>query len=274
MESIRVLFSEGHGSETQKFKLTLILVFCSTMILFSRIFSPISVIVVGFSILVIEFMAKNRASTHLTTNEMIFSKLQALQATTNSYIEKSLENFNGTKKLSQIEIDRVYAKNELNNLYVDSDLIIFLHSILILNTYNPDLFYRLLKGTNNILRLRNETETFFLANGTYPNNIHEMTGDALRLESLCINILHDFTYTIPKEKQMYNYIKDITFRYSYLVHENTEILKTYSSDYVKINGVDRDTKFFPKRQVPLGVFKQERVSGTNVPTLQRFYRTE
>ena len=147
------------------------------------------------------------------------------------------------QKLSQGEIQVLYEKNKLDALYIDANMIMFLHSILKLYEYNPQEFYLLLKGTNNILKLRYDIERFYSAEGEYPENIHEMLQIALHLKSNSMNNLQNFIYTVPKQKQMYTYVDNVIETYNILITRNIKVMHTYHLDYIKKNGINSNTIF-------------------------------
>ena len=178
-----------------------------------------------------------------TTNNQIMYHLNVLQEITNTYIDKKLKDPSRQFKLSKQQLDSIYIKNKLSYLYIDSNLIEFLYSIKILSEWNDNEFYLLLKGTNNILKLRNEIEEYYQANKKYPDNVLEIFEQCLLLRSNTINNLHRFIYSVPKTNMMYNYTNKIIDRYMVLISRNTDKIYYYTQDHIKMTGINNSTKF-------------------------------
>ena len=69
----------------------------------------------------------------------------------------------------------------LQYLHNDADLIHFLHSLIPLYDYNPNEFYLVLKGTNNLLKLKQQIEDYYSSNNKPPQTTPQMLEDALLL---------------------------------------------------------------------------------------------
>jgi hypothetical protein len=91
----------------------------------------------------------------------------------------------------------------------------------------------LLKGTNNILKLRKEIEDFYGFEKKYPENIHEMLQIAMQLKINCMNNIQNFIYSVPKTKKMYTYIDNIIQTYNILITKNIKIIHKYHLDYIE-----------------------------------------
>ena len=98
-------------------------------------------------------------------------------------------------ELSQKDIDKLYKRHELSSLYVDANLIHFLFSVIKLYDYNPGEYYSLLQGTNNILKIKSDIDTFYESNGEYPENTSELLQSALELKQKTISC-KDVTFKI------------------------------------------------------------------------------
>ena len=172
-------------------------------------------------------------------NGMIMFHLNSLQEIVDEYIDNKINK--DSSKLSKKEINEIHNKNKLDSLYIDSNLIEFLYSIKILNKWNPNDFYLLLKGTNNILRLRKEIEEYHDSNNKYPDNINQMMETTLILRSNTINNLHRFIYTIPKTHEMYEYLNKIIKRYMILISRNTDKIYLYTKENIHKTGVTSES---------------------------------
>lgn len=181
-----------------------------------------------------------------TKNNQIMYHLNSLQEIVNIYIDKQLnKDVSASSKLSNKQINEIYDKNILSSMYIDGNLIEFLYSIKILSNWNDSEFYYLLKGTNNILRLRKEIEEYYKESEhhMYPDNIFQMTEEALRLRTNTINNLHNFIYNIPKANIMYVYLDKIIQRYMILISRNTDKMYYYTQEHIKKVGINTETKF-------------------------------
>ena len=174
-------------------------------------------------------------------NNVIMYHLNVLQEITNKYIDTKIKEKN--HKLSKEVVNKIYKNNELNSLYIDSNMIEFLFSIKKLSEWSLPEFYLLLKGTNNILKIRNEIEEYYNANKEYPENIYQMFEQSLILRTNTINNVHRFIYNVPKTDLLYNYIDRIIERYIVLISRNTDKIYQYIQNNIKITGINTDTKF-------------------------------
>lgn len=177
-------------------------------------------------------------------NKQIMYHLEVLQDIVNNFINKKLnEQSASSSKLSNKEINRIYDNNQLTSMYIDSNLIEFLYSIRNITQWDDSEFYLLLKGTNNILRLRKEIEEYYEENKRYPTNVTEMFEQSLMLRSNTINNLHRFIFSVPKTNMMYDYTNKIIKRYMVLISRNTDKIYDYVQDNIKITGINTNTKF-------------------------------
>lgn len=217
------------SDKTTLFKvcIIIILIFFIFTYLFPKEYSNIVILLV-FSLIVAYYYITYNNSNLNDKNRIIMNHLMSLQENVNTFIDKNLKEKNKlSSKLSKDDINNIYKKNQLDSLYIDSNMIEFLYSIIHLSEYNDYEFYLLLKGTNNILKLRLEIETYYEANGTFPDNINQMMENALFLRSNTINNMHHFIYSVPKSNSMYNYINDIIKRYMILISRNTDKIYDY-----------------------------------------------
>jgi hypothetical protein len=173
-------------------------------------------------------------------NIIIQKKLNSIQNEINRYISKKLR----LKKIKNTkDIVSIRERNKMASLYMDANMIVFLESIIEMAEYNPDLYYKLIKGTNNILKIREDIENYLKANGEYTYGIHDQVDIVNNLKRNCIGNIHDFIYSIPKIPKMRDYVNKIITRYQQLITYNTDIIEKYSNDNIKINGVNNETKF-------------------------------
>ena len=159
-------------------------------------------------------------------NKQIHFRLRSLQRIIDKYITDEI-----TKKRSQIDRKQVLKRYRLHSLYTDSDIINFLYDIRYFADRNPQEFYLLVKGTNNILFLKKQIEDYYQSNGVYQENIIELVEIAEDLRTRCTNNIHTFIFTTHKSNKFYNYHEMVTERYMLLLRRHFDRLY----DYIKIH---------------------------------------
>lgn len=132
---------------------------------------------------------------------------------------------------------------DLQYMHNDAELIQFAHSLLPLYDYNPNEFYLLLKGINNILKIKQQIEVYYNSNHTTPSTTPQMFQDAIQLRAQTINNIHNFIYSVPKVHQMYKYIDVINDRYNILITRNTDTIYNYYLLHNKLNGINTSTVY-------------------------------
>ena len=276
MDNLTELFFNEQGSFQTYFKVHTVLLFLAIIVIFSKIWGSniqgIFVILVVILALYISNLYVKVNTTIKNTdlddqNKTLMIKLETLQSKIYDHIHKKIIQATGSGlKLSKNDQFILLEKNKLTSMYIDSDLIYFLYSILPLYEYNNDEFYLLLKGTNNILKLRKEIEDYYLYNKDikqtykqklptfridpipkiepmYLENLSEMFEIAIQLKTNCINNLQNLIYSVPKTNKMYIYIDQVIERYVILMNRNMDIFQTYQDNSIKAKGVNNRTKF-------------------------------
>lgn len=200
-------------------------------------------IILSFTVIILIGVLKIKDDKLKDQNTITMIKLQTIQKTINDYINEKIKKIDTTTKINNNVIKKMYKAGVLTHLYTDANLIHFIYSIIILNEYNKEEFYKFVKGVNGILKMKDEIEIFNKANDKFPININEMFETSLLLKTNTINNLHNFIYTIPKEDQMYKYLYDVIDRYTILIKRNIDKIYYYYQKNIKINGVNMSTKF-------------------------------
>jgi hypothetical protein len=246
------LFTKEPTSSYNNFlKFQAILLFVIIFLFFSRFLNKTPTVIIMIILLI--YFGFYVSNVYVKTvkndlddfNKKTMFKLNSLQTLVNDHIKKKILLTTKGASLSISNKDRILLleKNKLDNLYIDANMIHFLYSIKKLYDYNPDQFYKLLKGTNQILKIRNEIEIFYDSEGEYTENIHEMFEIAIQLRTNCLNNLHNMIYTVPKISKMYKYVDDIIIRYGVLLDRNLYKLNDYHLDDIKNKGINNRTKF-------------------------------
>ena len=242
------LFTKEHGIFQQYFKFNVVLFFIFVIVIFGKFFGdnymPILILIV-FSVYITNLYVKVNNTDINDNNKQTLIKLDSLQQTVYLFIQykADLQN-NSNSQISQDDKQKLFEKNKLDSLYIDSNLVEFLYSIIKLSEYNQFEFYMLLKGTNNILKIKNQIEKFYESNGDYPENINEMFETALHLKTNCMNNIQNFIYKVPKINVMYKYIDSILESYNILINKDIKEMHNYHRDYIRKHGINTRTSFY------------------------------
>lgn len=245
MDEVVNLFTNEHGIYTEVFRFQTILFFISILVIFTKFnfFNNYSVFIILAFILTLFltniFVRVNRDG-FADVNKILYLKLESLQDKIYDYIQRKI-NISTIGKKNDLQL--LYDKNKLDSLYIDANMIDFMYSIIKLYDYNQDEYYLLLKGTNNILKLRRDIERFYDEESEYPENIHEILQIAIQLKVNCMNNMQNFIYSVPKVNKMYQYIDTIVESYTILITKNIKIIHSYHLNYIEKNGINSNTIF-------------------------------
>ena len=221
------IFINQQSSFARSLQFESVVIFAIILIFFTYYFKhtyPFVIILLVFAYYISSSYINIKNDISNDFNKETMFKLQTLQNTTFIYLQYKEKLTSNSNKINSNDIVKLYKSNKLDSLYIDANMISFLHSIIVLNDYNPELFYTLLKGTNNILKIKNQIDTFYNANGVYPENTSHMFETALQLRQNSINNIHNFIYTIPKVEKMTVYLNSVIDRYQVLVSRITDNL--------------------------------------------------
>lgn len=245
--SILKLFINDHGiyARTMQFEVIIIALFTTYCITYFFPHNYAFVIVLFVFVMSIVQTYLNVKNTGVDDyNKITMLKLNKIQEAVNNGIQQKLKRVSNTKqKLSQSIVSQVFERNKLDSLYLDANMIHFVHSLLPLNQWNPEEFYLFVKGINNILKLRGQIEEYYNQNNEYPVNTSEMFESAIHLKTNTLNNLHNFIYAVPTTNTMYNYIEKVLDRYKILISRNLDIINTYYKDNIKNRGIQNTTNY-------------------------------
>jgi hypothetical protein len=243
------LFVKNHGNYSKQLQfITLVIIFL-VMVFFTKYFSKtygFIIILIVFALYISNGFVNIQNSFVNDFNSTTMIKLQKLQDKMYQHIDKKLQliiSSDAKNILTDKEIKKIYESNKLDSLYIDANMIHFLESIISLYDYDSYNFYALLKGTNNILKIKEQIDDFYIANESYPINISEMLETALDLKKNTINNIHDFVYSVPKSNIMLNYVNKITDRYNVLISRVTDSIYTSYKNSINLNGITTHTRF-------------------------------
>lgn len=181
----------------------------------------------------------------LDNNETILYKLNVIQNKINDYINYKLSllnNQNFGEILSQSEIKKIFEKNVVDSIYIDSNLINFIHSIIYLFDYNNESMYFFVMYTNLILKSRIQLEQYDLAN-SLPNTTQSFIEENIINYLQAINYLQSTIYTIPKNITLQNNLYNIIQKYSSLMKTHLKFFYEINKKFIDINGININTKF-------------------------------
>jgi len=248
LQDIQDLFLNQHGTYAKLLQFETLSIIIIIILFFTYYFKNnygFIIILIAFSLYIANTYVSVKNSSVNDFNHITLIKLQKLQQKSNSYIDSKMNVINNSNaiKLSKKELDKIYQDNTLDSLYIDANMIHFLYSIIKLSEYNEYEFFNLLKGTNNILKIKNQIYAFYEANGDYPINTSEMLQQVLELRTNTINNMHNFIYSVPKTNVMYNYINSIINRYIVLISRVTDSIHLYYLENIKKKGINTNTQF-------------------------------
>jgi hypothetical protein len=194
----------------------------------------------SFVYFIVNIYLKKEVNTNTDFNQLIDKRLNHIQEKINLLMEKKIL----LKKVSKKKDKEFIRKtNQMSSLYIDANMITFLESIIEMYDYNPEEYYQLIKGTNNILKIRLDIEIFLTENNQYLSGIHQQLDIVNQLRINCINNIHNFIYNVPKITKMTKYINDIITRYTELIDSNVNIIKEYAQNNILENGINNTTQF-------------------------------
>ena len=204
------------------------------------------IVILVFGIWIAETFITLKKRNITNFNEETLYKLQEIQKKMDEYIDYIILK----RKLKITDEGRQEWKNEysIEYLYTSVDLIHFIYDILPFYEFNPDAFFKFVKGNNNILMLKRQSDDYFKANKKYLQGIADFVNISLNIKMNCMNILHDFVYTMPKIPEMFEYHNVIINKYDKII---TEIINDFYDSYknsTMTNDININTKFLRYRQ--------------------------
>lgn len=275
MENLKNLFTKEHGSFFKSLQFNTIVIFLIIIFFFTYYFKNsygFIIILIVFAIFISNSYVDVKKEELNDFNDITLAKLQKLQTFINSVIKNKLKSIN-KKMLTPFEKQKLYKSNILDSLYIDANLIHFLESILPIAKYNETQFLLILNGTNNILKIKKQIDIYYEFNKKYPENTSELFQTANTLKINVINDIHEFIYTIPKNQQMRNYLRDIIDRYSILIGRVTDSIHDSYKNNIKQRGINVSTNFvsYDKTKPFDNLSNHPTIPELNSNTLQRFY---
>ena len=275
MDNLKNLFTKQHGSFFKSLQFETIVIFLFIIFFFTYYFKNsygFVIILIVFSLFISSSYVDVKKEELSDFNQITLAKLQKLQNFINSVLTNKLRSIN-KKMLTPLEKQKLYQSNVLDSLYIDANMIHFLESILPMAKYNETQFLLILNGTNNILKIKNEIDTYYESNKTYPENTSELFQMANNLKINVINDIHEFIYTIPKNQIMRNYLRDIIDRYSVLIGRISDSIHESYKNNIKQRGINVSTNFVSYDETkPFDqLSNHSTIPELNNNKLQRFY---
>ncbi len=127
-------------------------------------------------------------------NKILLDKIKILQNEVYKYIDIKYKDL--PFKNPKLKRD-LYQKVELDYLYLDANIISFLHENLYLSKYNNQNFFLLVKNTNTFLKFKN---SYLIKEQKYKQDILQK---CILLKKQILNTCHQFIYSVPKMKELY-----------------------------------------------------------------------
>jgi hypothetical protein len=192
-------------------------------------------------------------------NDETLVKLQKIQETMDGYIDYVVSK----RKLIITDSGRERWKEEytLEYLYTSVDLIHYFYDILPFYEYNPDAFFKLLKGTNNILKLKKQSDDYYRSTKRHIAGIADFISISMDIKLNCMNILHDFVYTMPKIPEMFEYHNVIIDKYNRIMtHVINDFYISYTKSIKDVNIHTRFIRYRPDLKFPIGIENLKKTS--------------
>lgn len=253
MDLIKLFESNSLFSVSYKFQLLVIGIIL--WVLFTIVFKFDNTILhaavlFGLIIFILNYNVNKNFANVDDTNKNTMYKLYTLQEKMYAFIQNRIKNeLKGTKITPEI-IAQLRERSKLDSMYMDATLIHFLHSVIYLYDYNPDSFYKMVKGVNNILKIKESILTLYEGSGTYPENCFEMYEQAEILKTNVLNYMHSFIYTVPKTQVSYEQLSIILTRFQQLLKNNLHDIANACDSHRTQMGVNTRTKFIHRFPAP------------------------
>lgn len=241
------LFRNESGVKTKFNVILIILIILMIMNFYFGYNSSSIIILVVFALAIANYYTRYENENVDDFNITTMAKLAAIQSEIDSFIEYKMEFLRKTGA-KDTDYRRLFKNRKVSSLYMDANLIHFLHSVLKLSDWNKELYYKLTMRTNGILAILEEIEHFNEANEesgktSYQENIAEMLELAMELRLRAINDMHDFVYTMPKSNKTNIYLGQITERYRTLITRVTDKIYSHYKRALEQRGINNMTKF-------------------------------
>ncbi len=154
-ENIQNLFLNKHGSYYRILQFETISIFVIILIFFTFYFNKsygFVIILIVFALYLSDSYIKVKNNNVENFNEITMVKLETLKEISNKYIENKLKMIRNSnpQNMKSADIKRIYDSNNLDYLYIDANLIHFLHSIKALSDYNLNSTLSLPSFSNEI----------------------------------------------------------------------------------------------------------------------------
>ena len=204
----------------------------------------ITIYIVFINDSIFKYFLKKESQNVYNKNKEIYVYLKKIQETINNFIFYKIKLINASKEvMNKFEQKKLLKQNQINALYIDANLIVFLFDLIQISQYNVYEYYLLVKGTNNILQIKNEIDNYYNINKNYPENIYNLLQTCIQLKKNCMNNLHNFIYKLPKNNKIYKYHENLLKTYNDLISDHINKIYNYNKDFIKINGINTNTRF-------------------------------
>lgn len=261
MDGLEQLFLYKRGAYSTRLQFVTIVVALIIIFSLTKIFPKtygFVILLLSFTLIFSNSFVRYHENAISDFNNKTLNKHAALQTVADDYLQNRPFHLPGKK------LDLTFMHN-------DAELIQFTYSLLPLYEYNPNEFYLLLKGTNNILQIKQQIEDYFESNNTTPLTTPQMLQDAIQLRAQTINNIHNFIYSVPKTNAMYKYIDVVNNRYNILITRNTDIIYKYYLLHNKNKGVDNSTVYISYNQTkPYDALLNHQIDVTKHHTERKF----
>jgi hypothetical protein len=243
MDDIYKLYTDGHDKFERILQFETIIVIVVVILALTFYFPntyAFVIILLVFVLFLANIYIKARQTTSINFNKETVIKLKEIQLEIAKISQQRNEKF-GYQFQTMSGFKGNMSISSINNLFYDSTLIHFLHSLLSLTKYNTIEYYKIVKGVDSILLLLREMEEYYEANDAFPENTSEMFEYAIQLKSNVMNNLHDFIYSLPVSTSKYH--SRLMYRFNVLLMKILDTIHGHYLSNIKIRGMNTNTKF-------------------------------
>lgn len=202
-------------------------------------------IIVGFVfiMMILNYYIEEEMININTNNNELMIQLNTLKEGVKKSVDEEVKKLQKYGKLSNKEKQKMYSKLKLEYLYMDASIITFLYNNKDILERNKKLYYTMMNGINNILKLKYEIEFFYKETGEYPENTSQMLENVLVLHKNIMNNMHNYIHTIHKTRQVVDVINKSIKQLDRLLQKNIDKIYEYYILNIKKRGINSRTKF-------------------------------
>lgn len=242
---IELFFNKtGEYNKNLKFQVFIITILIISFFRFYFENNYVDVIVITvFIFAILNYYIEEKKDSLNDINNILLLQLNTLKEMVKKSVDEEIKSIQKYNKISNKEKQKMYNKLKLEYLYLDADLITFLYNNKDILEVNKKLYFTMMNGINNILKLKYEIEYYYEETNEYPQNTSEMLENVLVLHKNVINNMHNYIHTVHKTSNVINVINKSIKRLDILLQKNINKIYEYYILNIKKRGIHSRTKF-------------------------------